>query len=71
MAPETMGTDIENAAELRDFIDMDMVMEDAAEGTDFDTAVRAQMKTQGIDASDEVIAELVAELEESTEEVTV
>ena len=65
MALEKPGTRVENKEELRDFISVAAVLKDVVDKElSFVEAVEAQMKANGIEASDELVAELAAELEE-------
>ncbi len=66
---ETMAERIENAAELREALDMNKVFDDATKGVKFDEAIRAQMEFQGVEATDEAVDTLVQELSESVEAV--
>ncbi len=64
MALDTMKETIESAADLRDFIDVRTVLSDVSEKEiDFETAIRAQMESAGVEAPDEIVAELAEQLE--------
>jgi len=62
---EALSEKIETAADLRDFIDVEAVMKNVADNdTDTRREVLAQIAAAGIQATDEAIDDLVAQLDQ-------